>query len=69
MKKEITDAESIIGRELGEAVKIFAYPYGDGWVIYSTILLDFYLAGGGTVPAFSEIYAPNIVNFGAMLGH
>ena len=50
-------------------ISTFAYPYGEGWVIYSTILLDFYLAGGGSVPAVTNIYAPNIVDYGAFLVH
>jgi extracellular elastinolytic metalloproteinase len=45
----------------------FAYPYGSGWVIYSTIPLDYYLAGAGSVPAFANIYAPNVVAYGALL--
>ncbi|MCH8900465.1 MAG: hypothetical protein IH942_08270 [Acidobacteria bacterium] len=42
----------------------YAYPYGSGWVIYSTIPLDFYLNKTGQ-PASNLrfIYAPNVVFF------
>ena len=43
----------------------FAYRYGEGAVIYSSIPLDFYL--GGTMPNFKDIYAPNILQFAASL--
>ena len=43
----------------------FAYKYGEGAVIYSSIPLDFYL--GGYKPNFKDIYAPNILQFAASL--
>ena len=50
-------------------VVTFAYPYGEGWVIYSSIPLDYYLfGGGGGVPFnFREIYAPNVIAYAASL--
>lgn len=38
----------------------FQYAYGNGFVYYSTIPLDYHLAG--TTTSFSTIYAPNVVN-------
>jgi trehalose utilization protein len=43
----------------------FAYRYGQGAVIYSSIPLDYYL--GGAMPNFKDIYAPNILQFAASL--
>ena len=43
----------------------FAYKYGQGAVIYSSIPLDFYL--GGYMANFKDIYAPNILQFAASL--
>ena len=43
----------------------FAYKYGDGAVIYSSIPLDFYLSG--YMANFKNIYAPNILQFAASL--
>jgi hypothetical protein len=45
----------------------FAYKLGSGFVYYSTIPLDFYLAGSGTVAAFRTVYAPNVVAYVASL--
>lgn len=48
----------------------FYYPYGDGWVYYSTIPLDFYLAGAGNNPPRGDIvniYAVNEAEFQAEL--
>ncbi|MGH2830602.1 MAG: hypothetical protein ACRDJM_08975 [Actinomycetota bacterium] len=42
----------------------FCYPRVLGAVVYSTIPLDFYLAGAGTQPNFRTIYAPNVVRYG-----
>lgn len=41
-----------------------SYPRGTGKVVYSTIPLDYYLAGGGPQPVQSNmknIYAPNVI--------
>jgi len=46
----------------------YAFEGGGGAVIYSTIPLDYYLAGFGYNPPrqnFAEIYAPNVVAYGA----
>ena len=48
----------------------FYYRFGLGWVYYSAIPLDFYLAPGGNNPpgdAFRNIYAPNEAAFQASL--
>jgi large repetitive protein len=53
----------------GEIVD-FYYSFGLGWVYYSTIPLDFYLAGAGTDPPrgnFTNIYAVNEAAFQASL--
>ena len=41
----------------------FAYPYGQGWVIYSTVPITyFYGAGAPTArTASNEIYLPNLM--------
>jgi hypothetical protein len=42
-----------------------AYPHGDGWVIYSTIILDHYLSEdadpGANRDLFRLVYAPNVL--------
>lgn len=48
----------------------FAYAYGDGAVIYSTIPLDQFLSGFGPNPPranFAGIYAPNVIHYAALL--
>src|SRR5262249_11752871 len=48
----------------------FAYAYGNGAVIYSTIPLDKFLAGSGPNPPranFTGIYAPNVIQYAALL--
>ncbi|HYU31529.1 MAG TPA: hypothetical protein VEW48_05160, partial [Thermoanaerobaculia bacterium] len=48
----------------------FAYAYGNGAVIYSTIPLDQFLAGSGPNPPranFTGIYAPNVVHYAVLL--
>lgn len=48
----------------------FSYAYGEGHVFYSSIPLDYYLGGGGPDElneAFQNIYAPNLVAYGADL--
>jgi len=44
----------------------FAYPFGKGWVIYSSIPLDFYLANGNP-EIMRTVYAPNILAQGRAL--
>jgi hypothetical protein len=53
-------SHAILSRGNPAELVTFAYPFGSGWVVYSTIPLDFYL-GGGT--AFGTIYAPNVLAF------
>ena len=63
-------AKLILSRTDSTEIVTFAYPFGNGWVIYSTIPLDFYLAGSGNNPTrdnMSLVYAPNIIAFGAEL--
>jgi hypothetical protein len=46
----------------------FSYPFGQGFVIYSSIPLDMFLKGLGPVAvndAFKNIYAPNVLTYGA----
>lgn len=48
----------------------FAYPYGEGWVVYSSIPLDFYLTGSGPTTVsrnLRTIYAPNVLTWAASL--
>ena len=40
----------------------FSYPFGSGYVVYSTIPLDFYLSRDTN---FKTIYAPNVIAYGA----
>jgi len=48
----------------------FAYKYGAGAVIYSSIPLDYYLSSSGSpANAMKNIYAPNVIQFGASLLH
>ncbi|MBP7828921.1 MAG: PPC domain-containing protein [Kiritimatiellae bacterium] len=59
-------AVNILSRPTSTEVVTFAYPYGAGWVVYSTIPLDYFLLGNGPA-AFRDIYAPNIVEYGCEL--
>jgi hypothetical protein len=46
----------------------FSYPFGQGFVIYSSIPLDMFLKGLGpaaVADAFRNIYAPNVLTYGA----
>lgn len=45
----------------------FYYQTGSGFIYYSTIPLDYYLAGEGSIVAFGNNYAPNEVAFQASL--
>src|SRR5207249_212674 len=45
------------------------YGFGSGMVIYSSIPLDYYLQGSGSIPAFADIYAPNVIAYAASLAH
>lgn len=61
-------ARAILSRTAPNEVVTFSYPHGAGCVIYSTIPLDYYLAGNGPNPPrdnFTNIYAPNVVHYAA----
>jgi hypothetical protein len=45
----------------------FSYPYGEGYVVYSSIPLDYYLEGWRDIQGFSVVYAPNVVAYAAQL--
>jgi hypothetical protein len=58
----------ILTRTAAAEVVDFGYRLGFGFVYYSTIPLDYYLAGNGPIPpadAFREIYAPNVAAYAA----
>lgn len=57
---------SILTRPTATESVTFSYPHGSGHVIYSTIPLDYYLAGNGgaTIQAnMTDIYYPNVVDY------
>ena len=63
-------ALQILSRGNPTEIVDFTYTYGDGDVYYSTIPLDFYLAGGGPPIVgdnFRNIYAPNVAAFASQL--
>lgn len=58
----------ILSRSNPDEIVTFSYCYGSGGVVYSSIPLDYYLAGFGPALVranFAEIYAPNVVAYGA----
>lgn len=59
-------ALNILSRTVTNESVLASYQHGSGFVAYSTIPLDFYLNG---IPpaAFGDIYAPNVVQYGADL--
>ncbi len=59
-------AVNLLSRPAATEAVTFSYPYGAGWVVYSSIPLDFFLAGNGPA-AFRDIYAPNVVEYGCEL--
>ncbi|MCA9121143.1 MAG: pre-peptidase C-terminal domain-containing protein [Planctomycetaceae bacterium] len=64
------DASLILSRGNPSEIVTFSYAFGDGDVLYSSIPLDYYLAGNGPNPAadnFRNVYAPNVVAYGASL--
>jgi len=64
------DSLALLNNGIDDRLVDFVYKYGDGAVIYSTIPLDFYLGssyGAQFRPNFKDIYAPNIIQFGASL--
>ena len=62
------DSVDILSQTDPTSIVTTCYPFGDGTVVYSTIPLDYYLAGaqpGITGDNFRNIYAPNIVAYAA----
>jgi hypothetical protein len=53
----------ILSSSLASDVVDFVYPFGSGDVYYSSIPLDFYLAGAGSNTNFINIYAPNVLAY------
>jgi hypothetical protein len=59
-------ALAILSRTNANDVVSLSYLYGDGAVFYSTIPLDFYLAGNGPNPPqgnMADIYYPNVIDY------
>jgi len=59
------DSLALLNTSNEDQIVDFAYKYGSGAVIYSSIPLDYYL--GGALPNFKNIYAPNVLQFAASL--
>jgi len=57
-------SRAVLSRTNPSQVVTFSYCLGNGGVTYSTIPLDFYLAGSNPA-AFRNLYAPNVVAYGA----
>jgi hypothetical protein len=57
-----SDAIGILSKTDTDQWVAYAYPYGEGIVIYSSIPLNHYLGGSGSA-AFRDIYAPNIIAY------
>jgi hypothetical protein len=60
-------AVAILSTGNASQVVTYGYPYGNGFVIYSTIPLDYYLAGSGPtqVNTNMKIYAANVLAYAA----
>jgi Ca2+-binding RTX toxin-like protein len=61
-----TGSQTILTTDNSAQAVTFAYSYGKGYVVYSSIPLDFYLSGSSPV-ALGSIYAPNALAYGASL--
>ena len=63
------DADLILSTGTSGNIVTFSYGFGLGSVVYSTIPLDFYLAGNGSTDlnAAMEAYAANIIDYAAGL--
>ncbi len=56
----------ILSRGNPSELVLYAYRHGKGWVIYSTIPLDYYLAGNGPAGVranLMNVYAPNVLAY------
>jgi len=63
-------SRTILVRTSDAEAVTFSYPLGLGAVVYTTVPLDAYLAGGIFGPpsaAFKNIYGPNLIAYGASL--
>lgn len=56
-------AQGVLSRTAASELVLYSYPFGQGAVVYSTIPLDFYLAGSGaaTLNTNMRIYAANVL--------
>ena len=63
------DADLLLSRTNDSELVTFGYHHGDGYVVYSSIPLDYYSSGGfagSLTPDEAELYAANVINFGAL---
>jgi len=63
-------ARGILSTNDPQHLVLYSYPFGAGKVLYSTIPLDFYLAGSGSSGVgfrFRAVYAPNVLAHAANL--
>jgi hypothetical protein len=60
-------AQAILSTGNASQVVTYSYPYGSGLVIYSTIPLDYYLAGSGPTQVNTNMksYAANVLAYAA----
>lgn len=56
-------AIAILSRTAASEIVDFAYGFGAGNVYYSTIPMDHYLDGSGSLAAFVDVYAPNVLAY------
>lgn len=59
-------ARGILSRANPDELVLYAYPFGRGWVVYSTMPLDAFL-GRSDRAFFSKVYAPNVLTFAVAL--
>ena len=60
-------AKGILSRTDPTRFVTYSYPFGAGFVIYSTIPLDFYLSGTSALQINMQNYAANVLAYGANL--
>ncbi|HZP10957.1 MAG TPA: GEVED domain-containing protein [Nevskiaceae bacterium] len=61
------DADLFLSQADPTHIVTFSYGFGAGKVLYSSIPLDFYLAGNNPPKAIASIYAPNVIAWAAGL--